>query len=156
RGFEVRHTAFLLFPTFEHQHASFIRSDAQDLFQRAQALHQPGKLRIELCADAADVFTAPADPSRLLSAAPLHIWNERYIQQRYEYRPDLPLNVILPRARRLPKPAILPMRPSYAGCKSWVNLTEDIDVSGALPVLSDDEFAAARESVMDALSLHPA
>lgn len=156
RGFAVRHPAFLLFPTFEHQHASFIRRDAEPLLARAKDLNPAGRLRIEIYAEAAEVFTAPPDPARLLSATALHIWNERYIHQRYEYRPDLPLNVLLLRAHRLPAPVLLPMRSSYAGCKSWVNLTEDVDVSGATPVLSDAEFAGVRSAVMETLSLHAA
>ena len=145
RGFEVRHTSFLLFPTFEHQHASFVRDEEAGLLARAEQVQQPGQLRIELYAEVVDVFTAPADPAVLTAATDLHIWNERYIAQRYEYRPDLPLYMLVLRARRLPAPVLLPVRPSYAGCKSWVNLTEDVDVEGAAPVLADTTFTAVRE-----------
>jgi hypothetical protein len=34
------------------------------------------------------------------------------------------------------------MLPSYGGCKSWVELAEEIGVAGARPVLDDAEFAA--------------
>jgi len=156
RGFEVRHPAFLFFPGIEHQHESFIRDEEKGLFARARALYDPGRLQVRIYADVVDVFTAPDDPARLLSATQLHIWNERYIQQRYEYRPDLPLCVLLLRAQRLPHLVELPMRSSYAGCKSWVNLTEDVDVTGAAPVLSDDAFAAVRAAVIDSLALNAA
>jgi len=149
-GFQVRHPAFLLFPTFEHQHASFIRAEHADLLERARQLWLPGELRLELWADVAEILTAPAEPDRLLAASHLFIWNERYIQQRYEYRPDLPLSLLMVRVRRLKEPAVVPMRPSYAGCKSWVNLTEDVPVDDAQPVLTDAEFAGIRRQLGEA------
>jgi hypothetical protein len=33
------------------------------------------------------------------------------------------------------------MQPSYGGCKSWIELEQEIDSSGATPVLNDIEFA---------------
>ena len=56
------------------------------------------------------------------------------------YRPDLPLYLILVRVYRLAHPCVIPNRPSYAGCKSWVNLTEEIDIGGATPVLDDAAY----------------
>lgn len=156
RGFEARHPEFLFFPTFEHQHASFIRPEHDDLFERAKRDYQPGALRIELYAHIVEVLAAPFEPSPLRAASGLHIWNDRYIEQRYEYRPDLPLYVLLVRAFRLREAVVLPMRSSYAGCKSWVNLTEDVDVSGAVPVLGDGEFESVRGRVRGALAIEAA
>jgi hypothetical protein len=30
--------------------------------------------------------------------------------------------------------------PAYAGCKSWVELEQDLPTEGAVPVLDDDAF----------------
>ncbi len=35
----------------------------------------------------------------------------------------------------------LPMSPGYGGCKSWVELEQDVATTGVSPVLSDDVFA---------------
>jgi hypothetical protein len=35
----------------------------------------------------------------------------------------------------------LPMSASYGGCKSWIELEQDVDPAGAAPALSDAEFA---------------
>ena len=40
---------------------------------------------------------------------------------------------------RLARPAELPMRPEYAGCKSWLELESTIPPEGD-PVLTDREF----------------
>src|SRR5579884_1442914 len=59
-GFQVRHREFLLFPTFEHQHASFIRAEHDDLFRSAMAA-QGRALRVEAYAEVVDTLAAPAD-----------------------------------------------------------------------------------------------
>ncbi|MBL8230373.1 MAG: DUF1802 family protein [Bryobacterales bacterium] len=134
-GFQLRHREFLLFPTHEHQHARMLRPDAAGLVQPVEE----GTIPIGTLARVTEVRQAPAD-ARLL----LHddfIWNQEFLDQRYLYRPDLPLWLIVIRAYRLPEPVILADRASYVGCKSWVNLTDEIEISGAQPVLGDAEFA---------------
>jgi len=36
----------------------------------------------------------------------------------------------------------LPMLPSYGGCRSWIEVAEDVPTEGSVPVLGDDAFAA--------------
>ena len=44
------------------------------------------------------------------------------------------------RVFRLPQRMELPMRPSYGGCKSWIELEQDIDTVSAAPVLGEAQF----------------
>jgi hypothetical protein len=141
RGFELRHQSFLLFPTFEHQHARFIRPEFHHL------VPESAQIRIRYLARVTAIFPAP-DMAAMQAVADRYIWNDAYLQQRYEYRPDLPLYAILVRAHRLSEERVIPHRPSYAGCKSWVNLTEEIPVEAATPVLSDDEFETAAQKLL--------
>ncbi|MGH9627476.1 MAG: DUF1802 family protein, partial [Bryobacteraceae bacterium] len=99
------------------------------------------RIRIELLGRIAEVLPAPESIGQMRAADQHHVWNDTYLRMRYEYRPDLPLYLILIRAYRLREPQWIPQRASYAGCKSWVNLTEEIDVSGAAEVLDDAAFA---------------
>src|SRR4051794_14966136 len=94
RGFELRHPEFLLFPTFEHQHAESLKPEFQPL---AQAPPDEG-IRINHMARVTAIFPAPD----AITAA--HIWNERFLKMRREYRPDLPLYLILVRVYRLAHP----------------------------------------------------
>lgn len=141
-GFQLRHNEFLFFPTYEHQHASFLEPGAAQLEAR------PGFVEITSVATAEMILQAPSDPEILLEAASEFVWNEAFVRQRYEYRPDLPLWLVLLRVRRLPETVLIPDRLSYAGCKSWVNLTEEISIDGAVPVLSDEAFAVRRLSLL--------
>lgn len=139
RGFELLHPDFLLFPTFEHQHAAWLKPEFQEL---AGAPADTG-IHIEYLARVTGIFPAPNS----IHAA--HIWNGRFLTMRRQYRPDLPLYLILVRAYRLAHPCVIPDRPSYAGCKSWVNLTEEIDIGGATPVLDDAAYERMGRGISD-------
>jgi hypothetical protein len=134
RGFELRHPEFLLFPTFEHQHAESLKPEYQTLVDAPSG----DGIRLEYLARVTDIFPAPD------SIGAAHIWNDRFLRMRRDYRPDLPLYLILVRVYRLAYPVMIPNRPSYAGCKSWVNLTEEIDTGGAQPVLDDAGYERMR------------
>jgi hypothetical protein len=142
RGFEPKYAEFLLFPTFEHQHARYLKPEHADLFR--DAIQPEGRLRITHLARITDVLRAPPSLSALQSIVECHIWNGDFIRQRYEYRPDLPLYLLLVRAYRLTHSQLIPMRPSYAGCKSWVHLAEEIPTAAIQPVLEEAEFARRR------------
>lgn len=147
RGFELRHPEFLLFPTFEHQHAGFLQPAWQELVSEPAGDVVP----VRYLARIAEVLRAPASPDRFLAMPGQHIWAENFFRQRYAYRPDLPLYVVLVRTYRLAEEQSIPNRPSYAGCKSWVNLTENLATEGAAPVLDDERFGHAAEQLRAAL-----
>ena len=55
------------------------------------------------------------------------------------------------RVSRLPALADVPEIRRYAGCVSWVELDEDIDVGAALAVLDDRAFDARLDRLRSAL-----
>jgi len=135
-GFHVRRQRFLLYPTHEHQHARLLREP----YISWGGPGVEGQLRLRVLAEVAAVYRAPEDRSVLLGMQDEFIWNADFVHQRYDYRPDLPLWILLLRVYRIPE-VVVPDRGSYAGCKSWVNLTEDVPVEGAAVVLPDAGFA---------------
>jgi hypothetical protein len=147
-GFKPKHREFLLFPTFEHQHARFLKDGGANIAPETE-----DSILIETLCKVSDVLEAPADPAGLIRASEFYIWNEDFIRARYDYRPELPLTLLLVRAYRLAAPQMIRNRPSYAGCKSWVNLTEEIDPAGAEPVLTDAEYARRQSEVTLCASL---
>ena len=150
RGFEPKYAEFLLFPTFEHQHARYLKSQHAGLLGNGAP---EGEVRITHLARVTDVLLAPPSPEAMEAMRDSHIWNDDFIRQRCEYRPDLPLYVLAVRAYRLGEAHSIPLRPVYAGCKSWVNLTEDIPEQGAQPVLNDVEFAERRRDLLARIGL---
>ena len=108
-GFELRHREFLLFPTFEHQHAASLQPEFQTLAGAA-----PGDgIHIDYLAKVPSVFPAPD------SIGAPHIWNERFLEMRRGYRPDLPLYLIFVRVYRLALGRVIPGRPRLLGAAEW-------------------------------------
>ncbi len=125
RGFELKHRRFLFFPTWEHQQQDWIRPEYQDLFRSLKPA-DPDVLTIRHGALVEDIRPAPADIAELLRSQE-HIWAEPYLRMRYEYRPDLPLFVVQVSVFALPEPVTIPNDRRYKGCRSWVDLYQEID-----------------------------
>jgi hypothetical protein len=149
-GFELRHRRFVLFPTYEHEHTLLL----QEPFKKLVVEPDEDSHELTLVCDVTDVIVT-AGYEALQNASPQFVWNDAFLRKRLEYKPNLPLYAILLRAYRLPFPVRIPDRPSYAGCKSWVHLTEEIDVQQATPVLTDAEFSTRRDAFTTALHVDP-
>jgi hypothetical protein len=145
RGFELLHRRFLLFPTWEHQHREALQPEWRDRFD---ALEPPDASVIELryLAEVHDIALAPPTPAPFLHRAKSHVWTREFFEKRYEYRPDLPLYAAALRVYELPNVVKIPNDRRYQGCRSWVELYEDVPVDGAEPVLSESAFMQAGQA----------
>ena len=154
RGFELLHRRFLLFPTWEHQHREALQPAWRDRFD---ALEPPDPSVVELryIAEVHDITPAPSSPEPFLQLPEAHVWTSAFFEKRYEYRPDLPLQVAALRVFELPQPVKIPNDRRYKGCRSWVTLCEDIETAGARPVLCEGAFRQAWQAFDGVLrSLH--
>ena len=52
----------------------------------------------------------------------------------------------------LQQPQALPVLDEYSGCKSWVELGQDVPLGAMTPVLDDSEYERIADKVRDALS----
>lgn len=118
-GFQLKHPEFLLFPTYEHQNPELVREE----FRHLISTEEPADITIGWIARVQDVRTLAAGEH---PPDHLHIYSPQFFVIREQYRPDLPLYQITVRVEALPQEKRIPNRPSYAGCKSWVYLTEEI------------------------------
>jgi len=144
-GFHLRERRFLLFPTYEHEHTLLIKPE----YTRLMRLGCAGEISISYVCTVTEVLTSPG-LEQLQRASDSFIWNDAFLRKRLAYKPNLPLYCLLLRTYRLSAPQVIPERPSYAGCKSWVHLTEEVNVEGATPVLSE-QYAAQRLALLAAL-----
>jgi hypothetical protein len=150
-GFQAQHPRFLLFPTLFHQQRDSVLPEAQARFDViAPQFADPEQLRIEFLADVVEwrKLDTLADAQRLRGQ---HIWRDEVIAERFEWGRSKNIFALAVRVFRMAEVLAIPMRPSYGGCKSWVELDEDIDVSGAIPVLSDAVFAQKLSTFSEAL-----
>jgi hypothetical protein len=139
-GFKPEHDRFVLFPTRFHQQREGVIERAQTRFDDLSAAWPPdGEVRLEYFAEATRTLWLP-DRERALALRGQHLWRDEVVAAKADWGREEGLHAILVRVFRLPKPVTLPVLPSYGGCRSWIQLETDVDVSGAVPVLDDTVF----------------
>src|SRR4051812_25592985 len=137
-GFQVDHPEFFLFPTLFHQQRESVLPEAQARFDQLE-FPAADILRIEyFCRVAAWRRLDSLETARRLEGQ--HVWKPEIIAERFDWGRSKAIFALAVRTYRLPERVDLPMLPSYAGCKSWIELERDIDVSHARAVLDDSEF----------------
>jgi hypothetical protein len=141
-GFQLEHPEFLLFPTLFHQQRESVTPAAQARYDElAPHFPPPETLRLE-------GFARVIEWRRLESLAAAeqlrgqHIWRDDVIAERFDWGRDKHIHALAVRVFRLDSMVELPMRPAYGGCKSWVQLEEEVSLKGARPVLAEEAFAA--------------
>ncbi len=151
-GFTLKHREFFLYPTREHQRPEQVRPEFQERLRTlAQAASQPqGEIPLEVYAGVA-FQKEIRDPAALSALERFHIWSAEFLQERARYRPELPTQLLVIRAYRLPHPVALPVQPEYAGCRSWVTLAQEIPLEGAQPIVENRRFRAALEEISSRL-----
>jgi hypothetical protein len=134
--FQVAHKQVLLYPTYEHQQPFMLKDEYASSVSYLTPGLRPETVRISSWAEITDILPI-SDESTLSALLPFHIWNESYICDRLKWKPRQPLFVLLLRAYKLSQVHEIPYLNSYGGCKSWIDLAEEIDLQSSKPALSD-------------------
>jgi hypothetical protein len=151
-AFRPEHPEFLLFPTRFHQDPSGLRAEARADLDAARAEAPPeGLVRISLVARVAHSLQVP-DERTLQALRPHHVWSDATARERLLREGEGSLLALVVRVLRLPAHADLPLRKEYEGCKSWVDLEEDVPTAGAKQVLDDAAFLAVESRIRTAMS----
>jgi hypothetical protein len=147
KAFSGGHRRFWLYPTYVHQQEARVVPAALPLLERALAERPPeGVVRLSHFAEVQTELTL-TDLGKVLRLAPLHLLSEQEVRIRFAYRqPQLFAMVV--RVSRVAAPVDLAESPTYAGCKSWVELGRDLPTDGAKPVLDDTEFSRFAEVIV--------
>jgi hypothetical protein len=148
-GFELEQSQFLLFPTYLHQNVQMLKPDAQAGVTPRDT--EPEEITIRSAAEVTDIIRL-SERSQMDALDAHHIWTAPLIDMRFNYRPKNPLYLLIVRAYRLPEAVTIRNTPDYAGCKSWVPLTQPIDCGSAKPVISNAEFLERQEQIRKRLS----
>jgi hypothetical protein len=144
-GFAVRHDRFLLYPTYFHENDTGL---APRLLPRHDdaAPPAPGMVHVTHVAQVARVWHVTAlGPLRQIENEHPLAWAA--VESRFHYRGTPGVQVVAVRVATLRAPVHVPELPRYRGCVSWVELGEDIDVTGAEPVVADPEFSRRMASI---------
>ena len=142
KDFRVRHEAFLLYPTYDHQQADLLKPEYRaDLAAvLSQGADPAREVVISHYARVSDAFETSRDEV-VRALGPYHIFSDDYAEKRLHWRPRKPLEVMLLRVYRLRHPYTLAAVPEYGGCKSWIELPGVIALEGMTPVVDDTNYA---------------
>jgi len=152
-GFQIEQSEFWLFPTLFHQQGEAVVPKAQARYAEiAPQWPGPDVVRLECLAR---VVAWQRLESRQAAEAlrGQHIWRDEVIAERFDWGRAREIHALAVRIYRLPAPIELPMRESYGGCKSWVELAEDIGTEDVAPVLDDEAFAVRLRQFKEALAV---
>ncbi len=150
-GFRVEHPRFFFFPTQFHQQRAQVRPEAQARFDElAPSFPVAEVVRIQAWAEvvAWRKLTSLANAERLRGQ---HIWRDEVIADRFEWGREQAIYALVLRVYRLPWPWTGPMLPSYAGCKSWIELGEEISTDGSTSALNNTDFTNAQARLLAAV-----
>jgi hypothetical protein len=137
--FTVAQNQILLYPTYEHQQPNLLKAEYASGVTPVTSGWHPETVRIGSWAEITDILLV-SDESSVATLLPYHIWNEQFVSDRLRWKPRQSLFILLLRTYRLPQPQLIPYRPEYGGCRSWIDLAEPINIEGALPVLDDTVY----------------
>jgi hypothetical protein len=143
-GFELEQSRFLLFPTYLHQNATMLKSEARVGLLASDA--EPEQITISGAAEVTDIIQLK-NRTQMEALDAKHIWAPPLIDMRFNYRPKNPLYLLIVRTYSLSNAVAVKNTQEYAGCKSWVSLAESIDCSDLTPAIDDEQFIQNREQI---------
>ncbi len=149
--FQVEHGQFLLFPTFEHQETRLLQPAWTSLVgETIRSQDSRGRIAIKSFAAVEGVFVAP-DIQNVRQLKDLYIWNDRYVEGRFQFQPQNPLYILLLRVYSLSEATAVDYRSEYGGCRSWIELDAAISLAGAHPAIEDSRFASISHDIRNRL-----
>jgi hypothetical protein len=151
KDFRIMHREFLLFPTFEHQQHDLVKPAYHPMLDSTLDEDDvPGLVTLETWCEVTDVFEV-RDQETVDGFDAFHLWTAGYARKRLGWRPKYPLTVALLRAYTLQQPQALPVLDEYGGCKSWVDLRQDVPLGHMEAVLGDNDYENRVEAIRQAM-----
>ncbi|PSB15142.1 DUF1802 domain-containing protein [Phormidesmis priestleyi ULC007] len=151
RRFSVEQTQVLLYPTYEHQQPHLLKDDLQAKVKAVPSGWHPETVQISSVAAITEIFQV-SEAAVLDSLLPFHIWNAQFAAERFQWKPKLPLYILLLRVSNLSQTHVISYQSEYGGCRSWIDLKEAIALEGATPVLSDTAYSDQVEKICSLLT----
>lgn len=137
--FTVEHKRVLLYPTFEHQKPDLLKSEYASQVESVPSGWHPETVKISSFAEITDILPVK-ERSIVRQLFPYHIWNEEFVSDRLQFKPSQPLFVLLLKTYKLPQISEITYRQEYGGCRSWIDLATQLDISEIYPVLSEEKY----------------
>ncbi len=144
--FKVNHNPVLLYPTYEHQKPHLLKSDYRTFINPVSSSGETEIIKISSWANITNIFQVE-DFSIIKQLYPYHIWTKNFVEERFNWKQTQPLFVLLLRVFLLGEPVLIPYDSSYGGCRSWIQLNQDISLSKSYPVMTDNNYYQTVEEI---------
>lgn len=131
--FSLKAKKFLLFPTQFHQTKDQIKPAWQPFLNGERFLVDENQIYLKYFVEVADAKLVK-DWNNLKRLQNYHAWTEEVIKEKF-IRWEESLYLLVVQAYQLSNPVKVTIKPEYAGCKSWIELEEEIELVGK-PVLN--------------------
>ena len=140
RSFNMPCDRALLFPTYEHQQASALRSPFQSAMT-PQAVPALGDgMSLQYWAEITHQLPL-AEQGIVEALQPFHIWTDDWLVERLAWKPERPAYALLLRVQRLVAPVDITYQAHHQGCRSWITLQDETtELPNGVPVLSDQDY----------------
>ncbi|MBW4483999.1 MAG: DUF1802 family protein [Tildeniella torsiva UHER 1998/13D] len=140
----------LLLPTTEHQKATLLKDAFRPLM--AEEFAHDDQVRFDGWATITHALPLSKE-AEVAALFPYLVWNEQFVTERLNWQPDRPLYALLLRAYRLQNPLMVPRHKGYSGCRSWVEIGQEVGVENSTPALAEEDY---RQQVAAILAHLPA
>lgn len=154
KDFQLRSPEFYLMPAYEHQKEHLLKEAYQGRIANTLSGWSPNQSYMELKGYASVVEDIQITTEEQLNdIAHLHIWTDQFAEERLKWKKKNPLHILVLRVYRLSEVVKPSMKSNYTGCKSWVDIDEELEDRELVPVLSDIVFKQKFEDLRKALKL---
>jgi len=148
-SFAVADERFLLLPTHVHQRPELLAPRARATYADHLAVtEEPPRVNLTAWCEVAAVHEL-TEQHELDALRPFHVLGPGYATARLKWRPKHPLVAIVARVHAIHPAIPLDMDPVMRGCRSWIEVP--VEIPGAHPVLTDDDFRSRADAVARAL-----
>lgn len=149
--FQVKSDRVWLYPTYEHQKPELLQIPYADRVSPVPSGWHPETVTLRSWAQV-DRLLSVREPQAAFDLLPELVWNEAFVRDRLNWKPERPLFLLLLRTYRLAEPVELPYRPQYGGCRSWIELESALATGDRDPALSDADYAERRSRLEQILA----
>ncbi|MDG0866271.1 DUF1802 family protein [Candidatus Lucifugimonas marina] len=154
RHFKIEHEQFLLYPGVFHEGELLLKQEKQNLLEETANADFSKEIPFSVYCELVETIEISEEHHvRALDA--FHIWSKEFPVKRFNWKPRHPLKLMIVRAHKLDSSVTVNVDETYGGCKSWVDLTDEIDITNLTPALSDAEFEAQVSKIHEALKAEP-
>ncbi|GKS66781.1 hypothetical protein YTPLAS73_03280 [Nitrosarchaeum sp.] len=130
-GFKIESKKFLMFPIQEHQNEVNIKPQFHKYLEHAK--QNPPRNGFNKITSYAEILaeTDISSNEKIKGLSSFHIWSDKYINERRNWKPENPMKAIFVKTYKIPELDI-PLKSEYQGCKSWININEEIPIGKAV------------------------